>query len=212
METTLKLRNHLALIALLVASSLPAAAQNTATQTLTLTINPGALSITGGGTTSTFSPLAAPTLTTGQNALTLTNPPTFVINDARGTNAGWSVALTTATNSSPSGTTVANQHLFYNVGNGGPTLTNLNTFTGSFEGTQGGGGLGDGTGVTAGTQDTNANPVKTISAASTAAGNAGSRNYRIGNAWALQDVSGGGSIPLAGAYNWTMTATLSATP
>ncbi|MFN8609848.1 MAG: hypothetical protein U0931_20075 [Vulcanimicrobiota bacterium] len=208
----MKLRNQLAFLAFIAAASLPAGAQTTATQTLTLTINPGALSITGGGGTSTFSPLAAPTLTTGQNALTLTNPPTFVINDARGTNAGWSVALSTVTNSAPVGTTVANQHLFYSVGGGAPTLTNVNTFTGSFEGTQGGGGLGDATGVTASAQDANANPVKTISAASASPGNAGTRNYRIGNAWAIQDVSGGGSIPLAGAYNWTMTATLSATP
>ena len=210
----MKLVKFLPVLAIASLLGAPAMAQTSATQTLTLNINGGALSISGGGGTSAFTAVASSSLTSGPNQLTLAAPPTFAINDARGATDGWSVALSTSTTTSPTSTTAANQHLFYNVGTGAPTLNNLSNFTGSYEGFLGNLGLGNAAVISTTPQDTNLAPVKTVSAASGAActGNQGIRNYRVGNSWALQDTTGGGSVPSAGAYSWTLTATITAAP
>ncbi len=202
----------LAGLAVAATLSLPALAQSSASQTLSLTITGGDLSIIGGGGTSAFSPVAAGNLGAGVNALTLTNAPTFTVTDFRSNQLGWKITLGTSTVTSPNGTSLANQHLSYNVGAGAPALSNSGTFAGNVEGSIGGLGAGDSGGVPTGNQDTNAAPVKVVSAASNVAQNQGSRTYRPGTAWGLQDVSNGGSVPTAGTYTWTMTATISSQP
>lgn len=199
-------------LAMAAALTLPALAQSSASQTLSLTITSGALSITGGGGTSAFSPVGVLNLGGGVNPLTLTNAPTFTISDFRGTTPGWKITLGTSTTASPAGTSLANQHLHYFSGQGAPALSNTGSFAGNVEGSIGGLGAGDSGGVPTGDQDTNAAAVKVVSASSGSTANQGSRTYRVGTAWGLQDVTSGGITPTVGNYTWTMTATISSAP
>jgi hypothetical protein len=196
----MKVLNLFAPVAIACLMALPAAAQ-TATQTVSLQLQPGTFGIANNGAaTHSFTTLTLPQV--GPTALTLTSSPSFTVTDNTGSFAGWKVQVQAAPQvGNPQ---VFPNHLFYTAG-AGATLT-PSSVNALVEGTtQGTGSSGT---TVSGSQDIEGSPLTLVSAAADAT-SAGVSTYTMGTTYSL-DV---GTAPLrAGTYSWTLTATLTSTP